>query len=277
MSIHSAFTYLFVPGNRAERFAKAIASGADRVILDLEDAVAPAEKNAALTAVAQWLELNPVDKYRVMVRINDASTAWFASDLAMLARSQPCGVMLSKCESAKQVSAVRLAIAPEAELVPLIETAKGVARMQSIADSPGVSRLALGALDLMVDLDVPAHSASLTYAAAHMVVASRAAGLPPPIAGVTPAIDAMQVATDMRHAMELGFGAKMCIHPSQLAAVRETLRPTSEEVEWAQRVLQAWRRAMDAGEAGGAIQVDGKMVDRPVVLRAERISARAAT
>jgi citrate lyase subunit beta / citryl-CoA lyase len=256
----SAFTYLFVPGNRPERFDKALASGADRIILDLEDAVSPADKHVALEAVASWLTQTQADRSRVLVRVNDVTTAWFAS----------------KCESAEQLDAVRSVMVPAAELVGLVETAKGIAHLQGIAESPSVSRLALGALDLMVDLEVPADSATLAYAASHMVIASRAYGLPQPIAGVTPAMDATQVTRDMHHAMALGFGAKMCIHPMQLAAVRDALMPAVADVEWAQRVLHAWNASLASGAAAGAIQVDGKLVDRPVALRAERIVTRAA-
>jgi citrate lyase subunit beta/citryl-CoA lyase len=271
----SAFTYLFVPGNRPERFDKALASGADRIILDLEDAVSPADKHIALEAVASWLSQTQADRSRVLVRVNDVTTAWFASDMAMLRRNQPCGVMLSKCESAEQLAAVRSVMAPAAELVGLVETAQGIADLQGIVESPGVSRLALGALDLMVDLDVPADSATLAYAASQMVIASRALGLPQPIAGVTPAMDAQQVISDMHHAMALGFGAKMCIHPMQVVAVRDALTPAAADVEWARRVLHAWNASLASGAAAGAIQVDGKMVDRPVALCAERIVARA--
>ncbi len=270
-----AFTYLFVPGNRPERFEKALASGADRIILDLEDAVPHADKTIALEAVAIWLTQTQADRSRVLVRVNDATTAWFASDMAMLRRSQPCGVMLSKCESAEQLTAVRSIMAPTAELVGLVETAKGIAHLQGIAASPSVSRLAMGALDLMVDLDVPADSATLAFAATQLVIVSRANGLPQPIAGVTPAMDAQQVTRDMRNAMALGFGAKMCIHPMQLAAVRDALMPVAADVEWAQCVLHAWNASLASGAAAGAIQVDGKMVDRPVALRAERIVARS--
>ena len=270
-----AFTYLFVPGNRPERFEKALASGADRIILDLEDAVSPADKTIALKAVASWLAQTQADRSRVLVRVNDVTTAWFASDIAMLRRSQPCGVMLSKCESAEHLTAVRSIMAPTAELVGLVETAQGIAQLQSIAASPSVSRLAMGALDLMVDLDVPADSATLAFAASQLVIASRAHGLPQPIAGVTPAMNAQQVMGEMHSAMALGFGAKMCIHPMQLAAVRDALMPVAADVEWAQCVLHAWNASLASGAAAGAIQVDGKMVDRPVALRAERIVARS--
>jgi citrate lyase subunit beta/citryl-CoA lyase len=272
-----AFTYLFVPGNRPERFDKALASGADRIILDLEDAVSPGDKAFALDAIANWLDTERPDKSRVLVRINDVTTPWFEQDVAMLSRSQPCGAMLSKCESAEQLETVRRAMSPDAELVALLETAKGIAQVHGIAHCAFVSRLALGGLDLMVDLDVPAHSPTMVHAASQLVIASRAAGLPQPIAGVTPALDGQQVAMDMQSALALGFGAKMCIHPMQLAAVRAAIQPDPAELDWARRVLQAWGASESSGAVTGVIQVDGKMVDRPVVLRAERVLARAAS
>ena len=266
-----ALTYLFVPGNRPERFAKALASGADRVILDLEDAVAPADKAAARSAVAQWLHSQRALADRLLVRINDDASPWYADDLALLAASPLRCVMLPKCESPAQVAAVQARLAPGSSTLPLIETARGLQALQAIAQAPGVARLAFGSLDFMLDLDVPADSLMLDMAAAQIALASRAAGLPAPVAGVTPALDAAQVSADMAQARSLGFGAKMCIHPGQVAAVLAALAPTAAELAWAQLVLQA-----SAAAGGAALQIDGKMVDRPVLLRAERLLARAA-
>lgn len=264
-------TYLFVPGNRPERFAKALASGADRIILDLEDAVAPDDKAAARDAIAQWMASAGEASAKVLIRINDAATPWYAQDLALARAVQSLCVMLPKCESAAQVSAVLAQMASNATVLPLIETARGVMALSGIAATPGVARLAFGSLDFMVDLDIPGDSMVLDVVASQIAVASRAAGLASPLAGVTPALDAAKVTNDMRHARRLGFGAKMCIHPGQVAVVRDALAPGAEELAWAQRILQAWQ-ACDAG----AIQLDGKMVDRPVVLKARRIAAQAA-
>jgi citrate lyase subunit beta/citryl-CoA lyase len=264
-------TYLFVPGNRPERFAKALASGADRIILDLEDAVAPGDKAAARTAIAQWMASAGQAQGKALIRINDAATPWHLDDLALMRAVQPAGVMLPKCEAAAQVSAVLASLAVNATVLPLIETARGVMGLPGIAAAPGVARLAFGALDYMADLDIPADSVALDVAASQIAVASRAAGLASPLAGVTPALDAAKVTDDMRHARSLGFGAKMCIHPAQVAAVRAALAPSAEELAWAQRVLHAWK-ASDSG----AIQVDEKMVDLPVVRHAERILAQAS-
>lgn len=264
-------TYLFVPGDRPERFAKALSSGADRIILDLEDAVAPGNKTAARHAIAAWMGAGNASSSKVLIRINDAASAWHAEDLTLASAVQAACVMLPKCEAAQQVSAVLARLPGMATVLPLIETAIGMRALHDIAAAPGVTRLAFGSLDYMVDLDIPAGSLALDIAATHIAIASRAAGIASPVAGVTPDLDATQVMADMAHARTLGFGAKMCIHPLQLAAVRSALAPSAAEQAWAQRVLQAWHAS-----AGGAIQLDGKMIDRPVVLRAERIAQWSA-
>ena len=263
-------TYLFVPGNRPERFSKALASGADRIILDLEDAVAPNDKASARAAIAEWMGSHTEPLERMLIRINDVTSTWHADDLALAHAVQVACVMLPKCEAADQVAAVRARLDSQASVLPLIETARGLVALQEIAAAPGVLRLAFGALDYMVDLDLPAGSPALDFAAVQIAVASRAAGLATPVAGVTPELDPLRVAADMAQARALGFGAKMCIHPAQIAAVLGALAPSNEEIAWAQRVLQAWHAS-----TGGALQLDGKMIDRPVVLKAERILASA--
>ena len=264
-------TYLFVPGNRPERFAKAQASGADRIIIDLEDAVAPADKALARDAIAVWMGGAGAVRDRVLIRINDDSTPWYADDLALIEAMQANCVMLPKCETATQVTDVLQRMPADATVLPLIETARGVMALREIASAPGVVRLGFGSLDYMVDLDIPTGSLALEYAAAQIAIASRAAGIASPVAGVTPDLDAARVTADMMQARALGFGAKLCIHPSQVAAVQAALTPTAAELSWAQRVLQVWSTSN-----GGAIQLDGKMVDRPVILKAERIVAQAA-
>jgi citrate lyase subunit beta / citryl-CoA lyase len=289
-AVHLPNTYLFVPGNRPERFAKALASGADRIIIDLEDAVAPADKATARAAIVGWMggAVSTADeRSKVLIRINDVATPWHADDLALARSVQAMCVMLPKCEAASQVAQVLAHLAAGATVLALVETARGLLAVNDIAPAPGVARLAFGSLDYMVDLDIPslrgegeaggagavgdASNIALDFAANQIAIASRAAGLPSPVAGVTPELDAARVTADMAHARALGFGAKMCIHPAQVAAVRAALQPSAQELAWAQRVLQAWQTS-----AGGAIQVDGKMVDRPVVLKAERIVANAA-
>lgn len=265
-------TYLFVPGNRPERFAKALASGADRVILDLEDAVAPADKSQARQAIGAWLgTLDNSARAAILVRLNDAQSPWHAEDLAWLSAHAVGEVMLSKCESAVQVAAVHARMAPNAQVLPLIETVRGVLGLNDIARAPHVSRLAFGSIDYMLDLDLPGPGFALDVAATAIAMASRAAELPPPVAGVTPELDAERVTGDLLHARGLGFAAKLCIHPTQVGVVREALRPDAQTLAWASRVNSAWQTA----RSQGAIQVDGRMIDKPVALRAQRILALA--
>lgn len=272
MNATPALTYLFVPGNRPERFAKALASGADRVILDLEDAVAATDKAPARESIASWVtSLANKDVDRLLVRINDVTSPEYLVDLLWLQRSKINHCMLSKCESPEQVAEVLAHMPTGSRVLPLIETVRGVLAASAIAKTPNVSRLAFGSLDYLLDLDLPGPGFALDSAALTIAMASRAADLMPPVAGVTPELEASQVLTDLAHARALGYGAKMCIHPKQVAVVREAFVPDAPTLAWAQRVLTQWRLSSRAG----VIQVDGQMIDKPVLLRAERILALA--
>ena len=274
-------SYLFVPGSRPDRFAKARASGAGAVILDLEDAVAPADKEAARQSVSAWLMDNVMDNARtqsamvpVLVRINDESTPWYADDLAALraaAARTTVGIMLPKCESPAHIARCLEGFAASTALIAIIESARGVQQVDVIAAAPGLQRLAFGTLDYAVDLDLPGDGqgeVALACAAARIAIASRAAGLAAPVAGVTPELDAARVAADMQRARGHGFGAKLCIHPAQVGVVHAALMPGEQQVAWARRVLAA-----TAGQTS-AVQIDGRMVDRPVILQAQRILER---
>jgi citrate lyase subunit beta/citryl-CoA lyase len=264
-------TYLFVPGTRPERFGKALASGADAVILDLEDAVAADDKVLARHAIADWLRTASADdRSRTVVRINDAASPWFDDDLAALRKVGARSLLLPKAESAQQVEAT-LAALPGASVLALIESARGVAGVGTVA-AAGVSRLVFGTLDFALDLgiEIESDATGLAYAASRIALASRAAGLPAPVAGVTPQLeDRKRLLADLASARALGFGAKLCIHPSQVEPIHSALRPTAEALAWAQRVLAA-----DAASPGAA-RLDGRMVDRPVVLQAQRTLAMA--
>ena len=263
-------TYLFVPGDRPERFDKAIASGADAVILDLEDAVAWADKDRARDAVGAWVASHRDLASRIAVRINDAGSASFAADLALLAQARVAFAMLPKAETAPQVAQVMAALLPGGRVLPLIETARGVQNVDAVATANGVERLTFGTLDYAVDLGLSGDERGLIHAGSRIALASRCAGIATPIAGVTAALDdEPRLLADLAFARALGFGAKLCIHPRQVAAVHKALLPTAVEIDWAQRVLAA-----SAG-AQGAVQVDGKMVDRPVLLKAQAIVDRA--
>jgi citrate lyase subunit beta/citryl-CoA lyase len=266
-----ARTYLFVPGTRPERFGKALASGADVVVLDLEDAVAASEKASARQTIASWLVgAAPADRARIVVRINDAESAWFPEDLLALREAGVTGVLLPKAESAQQIAATR-AVLPDASVLALIESARGVVQVDAVA-AAGVSRLVFGTLDFALDLDIDitTDATGLAYAASRIALASRVAGLPSPVAGVTPQLDdSARLLADLASARSHGFGAKLCIHPSQVQPIHAALRPSAQALDWARRVLAA-----DAASPGAA-RLDGRMVDRPVVLQAQRTLALA--
>jgi citrate lyase subunit beta/citryl-CoA lyase len=273
MATFTPRTYLFVPGNRPERFAKALASPADIVVLDLEDAVSAEDKGHARESVCDQLAGMPAEKRaRVVVRINDVGSPWHALDLRALLQCGATQVMLPKAEAAGQIASVRAAM-PDASVLALIESARGVAAVDDIAKAPGLVRLVFGTLDLALDLDldIEAGAEGLAYAAGRIAVASRVAGLVAPVAGVTPQLDdETRLLADLALARRFGFGAKLCIHPKQVAPIHRALQPSPEAIEWANRVLAA------EAASPGAAKLDGRMVDRPVVLQAERIVARSS-
>lgn len=268
----AARTYLFVPGNRPERFTKALGSGADAIVLDLEDAVSADAKGAARDAIAPWLAaLADSDRARIVVRINDAASPHFADDLRMLRDARGPTLMLPKAEHDDQLAAVR-AWVPGALLLPLVESARGLARVQALAAADGVLCLVFGTLDfaLDLDLDIAADNEPLGDAAARLSLASRLADRQPPVAGVTPQIDdEARLLADLAWARRRGFGAKLCIHPKQVAPIHAALAPSADELAWARRVLDA------EAASPGAARLDGRMVDRPVVLQAQRALTRA--
>lgn len=257
-------SYLFVPGDRPERFDKAWASAADAVILDLEDAVAPQRKTVARAAVSQWLSA----ARPVWIRINATGSAWFDDDLALLGRLGVAGFIVPKAESLK-VGLTERAERHGVPLIALIETALGIQHAQQLAATPCVERLAFGAIDFQVDLGIEGEDDALLHFRSQLVLASRLGSLPAPIDSVTVTTsDAELLRHDTLRSRRLGFGAKLCIHPHQIETVHRVLSPTDDERAWAVRVIAAMKES-----AGTAVAVDGKMVDRPVLLRAQRIAA----
>ncbi len=254
-------SYLFVPGNRPERFDKALAAGADAVIIDLEDAVPEAEKDSARAAVQAWLS----PEKAVLIRTNAAGSPAFRADLELCGHPGVAGIILPKAEALDdQITGAAKPI------FPLIETAQGLWNALALAQTPGVQRLLFGSIDFQVDLGI-AGEEELGFHRAQIVLVSRVAGILPPVDGVTTAInDDAQIRSDTLRAKRMGFGGKLCIHPKQLAAVHAGFAPAADEVAWAGRVRDA-----AAAAGGAAVAVDGKMVDRPVMLRAEEILAEA--
>jgi citrate lyase subunit beta / citryl-CoA lyase len=257
-------SYLFVPADRPERFGKALASGADAVIVDLEDAVAPHAKDAARASLEAWLARS---EGRVVVLINSVDTPWFIDDLRVCRSPNVAAVMLPKAERVQELARIE-----HNRLLPLIETAAGMDALREIADAPNVKRLMFGSIDFQLDLGIDGEGEELLMFRSQIVLISRLARLESPVDGVSTAIDdAAQLEADVQRARRLGFGAKLCIHPKQVEIVNRGFSPSATELEWAQRVLDA-----AASACGAAVAVDGKMVDKPVLLRAQRLLRQAS-
>lgn len=270
-TLRHPLTYLFVPGSRPERFTKAGGTKAHRVIIDLEDAVAPADKQVAREAIAGFLPTLPDDERgRWMIRINDVRSIFFSDDLLLLKSLPTVSVMISKAEDPEDIRTVCEGGVGR-EVIALMETVRGVRQSERVAQAPGVSRLAFGSLDYMFDMGLETPGLPLDLAAVELALASRLADLPPPIAGVTQSVESAEVAQESVQAKSLGFGAKLCIHPKQLEAVEAAFSPDADTRAWAERVVLAWQDAERAGAGVGALMVDGKMVDKPVLLRAQRV------
>jgi citrate lyase subunit beta / citryl-CoA lyase len=266
-TIEAARTLLFVPGSRPDRFDKAAGSGADLVVIDLEDAVAEPDKESARGAVPRWLGGDGAEA-GAAVRVNAIGSQHHDADVAALAGLPGlCAVVVPMAEDADRLATVAERLGPDVAVVALVETALGVHRAHDLAAAAGVRRLAFGHLDLAADLGSATDDTAMLMARSTLVLASRVAGLPGPVDGPTTTLDDPGAAADdARRARALGFTGKLCIHPNQVAPVGAAFRPTDDELAWAHRVL-------DAATAGGVARVDGQMVDAPVLLRARNLVA----
>lgn len=258
-------TLLYVPGDRPDRFAKAVASGADAVILDLEDAVAPARKPYAREAVADFLGApQPVP---VQVRVNELGGPDIDADLAAVA-GLAGGLRLPKVESAAALPQL------DVPLHVLVESARGLEHAYEIA-SAGVASVGLGEADLRSDLGVTADE-GLLWARGRIVTAARAAGLPPPVMSVHPDVaDLDGLAASCAAGRRLGFLGRAAIHPRQLPVIAEAFRPAPAEVARAEELLAALAGAT-ARDSGTVVLPDGRFADRAMVAEARRTIDLAA-
>lgn len=209
------------------------------------------------------------------MRINAAGTPWHPADLALLAQwtgRGPAGVMLPKAESSATLAAVAQLLGADAQLLPLVESLAGLDAADRLASAPGVVRLAFGHLDFQLDVGMHCgrDESPLVPVRTALVLASRRAGLAAPVDGVTTdTADARACSEAAQRARAGGFGAKLCIHPAQVGIVNAAFSPGEAELAWARRVLEA------AGRHTGAFQLDGRMVDEPVLADARRLLAQA--
>jgi citrate lyase subunit beta/citryl-CoA lyase len=272
-----ARSLLFVPASRPERLTKALASKADLVIVDLEDAVPPEQKSAAREALADVVrDLSDEATARLLVRINGVDTPWHGDDLRCLsdgAMRMLAGVVVPKAESAAALQAVGAVIGPTARILPLVESLAGLDAVEELARSPQVFRLVFGHLDFQLDLGLKCtpDEPELTAVRLQLVAASRRAALPPPVDGVTVDVgDTTRLQADAMRSRALGFSAKLCIHPAQVEAVNAAFTPTPAELDWASRVVAGAQL-----HRGAAFSLDGRMVDLPVIRQAERVLQRS--
>lgn len=270
-----ARSYLYVPGNAPARFDKAVASIADAVIIDLEDAVPLPSKDAAREQVSVWLQSRARGDTQIWVRVN--SGAERLADLAALESADNLtGLVLAKTESADDVLSVRNTLAEQGHadrlLCPLLETAAAIFDAVAIARQPQVDRLQIGEYDLCAELGItPDDSeAELQPARSHVVMASSAAGIAPPVAPVSIEIkDTARLRDTTERAARQGFVGRACIHPAQLDVIHEVFTPNEAAVEQAKAILAAFRNQVDKG-ASVFVDSHGRLLDEAVVRQARR-------
>lgn len=277
---------LFAPGNHARRVEKALSLGADAVILDLEDAVAIAEKPATRSAVTAALE-HP-RQGQLYVRVNAFDTEFCHGDLVAVVQRGLDGIVLPKVESAAGLATIdwllaqlerdRGLAAGSIDLIPIIETARGVQQIDAILSAgTRVRRVAFGAGDFTLDVNMIWSNSEieLAHARAVIVTASRACGIDAPLDTVwVDLADKEGLEASARTALGYGFQGKMCIHPDQIPVVNRVFTPSNAEITFAERVAAAFTKAEAEGSA--AIQLDGKFIDYPIVYRAQRVLQKVA-
>lgn len=265
-------TTLFVPGNRPDRFIKAARAGAGAVIIDLEDAVAPADKPAAREAVeAAAMQMRKAcddNGCDLMVRINSGGTPWHEGDAQACGQLPIDAVLLPKPQSAAQVAQV-WEWTQHKPLHLLMETLHSFSMIAELSRAPGVQRLVLGCADLMSEMSIHDDDAPLHYFRSQIVMHSLLAGLPAPIDGVCLELrNADALRDEIDRALRFGFGAKACIHPAQVPIADEGFRPSAAQVDWAREVLEI-------SSDGRAATLNGKLIDGPICVQAQRILAMA--
>ncbi|MBD3926765.1 CoA ester lyase [Nocardioides cavernae] len=268
---------LYVPGDAEDKLRRILERGADEVIIDLEDAVAPAAKDRARETVRIWLHDLPVlDDVAVWVRVNPGALRE-ADVRAVVGAPALTGLMLAKTESVDELvelDALLSSLGSTAGVVPLLESARAVLRAGELAEAPRVHRLQIGEADLRADVGITpgADDRELLYARSHVVLASTAAGIKPPIAPVSTNFrDLGAFRESTIELARLGFVGRACIHPGQVAVANEVFTPTGDQVEAARRLVGQWELA----GAGVAVDDDGDFVDEAVVRHARLTLARA--
>jgi (S)-citramalyl-CoA lyase len=265
LAIRAFTNLLFVPGNRPDRFAKALASGADLVCIDLEDSVPSGEKASARIAALGAISTH--SDGRLALRINSIRTAAGLSDLLALADAiKPEFLLVPMVESAAEVEIIRSILGEAVEIVPLIETVRGLRAADAIAGSPGVAALMFGGADFAAELGVKIEWQPLLHARSEIVMACATANI---LAIDVPYIDLDDdagLADECAKAKAIGFQAKAAIHPKQIGFIHAAMRPSAREIEEAMAAIAAFDAA-----GGAAIRFGGKMLEAPIIRRYRQI------
>ena len=273
-------SFLFAPGNHARKVMKVFGCGADNVILDLEDAVAKAEKVATRALVVEALKRERT--CGAYIRVNAFTTEFCYGDAVAVVGPGLDGIILPMVESREQIVAFDWLVGSlererglplgGIDIIPIIETGKGIANARAIAAAgTRVKRMAFGAGDYTLDMNMEwtLAESELEHARAEMAVASRAAGLEAPIDTVWVHINDLEgLASSAKLARQLGFQGKMCIYPPQVELVNRAFTPTEKEIAFARRVVAAFEKAEREGSS--SIQLDGFFIDYPIVYKAQR-------
>lgn len=278
-------SWLFVPGNQENNLNKVKDLQADAIIYDLEDAVPVSEKIAARQKVKK--AICEASHQVNFVRVNDLTTPFFMEDLNAIIVENLFGIVLPKVNKKDDIIIAEYLLGKVEEkhhlpngtlcIVPLIETASGIQNINEIVHaSKRILNLCFGAEDYMLDLNLEPdeESIDLMYARAQMVIASKAAGKEPPIDSVyTNFKDDIRLEKEARRAKQAGFQGKLVIHPKQIVPVNKAFSPTSKQIKEAQKIITLYEQSLESGK--GALQMDGKMIDAPIVERARRVLSLA--
>jgi citrate lyase subunit beta/citryl-CoA lyase len=282
----TARSYLFAPGDQARKLQHALESGADAIIADLEDAVAPSAKANARHMVANWLSRLDGDQPQLWVRVN-GSPRLLVEDVHAVVGPAVTGICLPKTHAPEQLGSLGelLGVAERQagltqgalKVVPLVESAAGLLSARAIAEQPRVWQLGLGELDLCAEIGLQpsADERELLSIRVQVVLASAAAGLAAPIGPVSTDfrdLDLLRHSTDALR--RLGFGSRWAIHPAQVPVINQIFTPSADQVEAARRLVEHYDGALDQG-VGVCVDEDGRMVDEAVVRMARRVLARA--
>jgi citrate lyase subunit beta/citryl-CoA lyase len=266
-------SFLYVPGDRADRVSKALQTAADAVLVDLEDAVALSAKESARQVAVDAVTSRSGGGPAVWVRINAGELGRL--DAAALASTPPHlgGVVLAKCDDPKWLDEISAVIPATVPLSPLVESARGVRRLDALCAHPRVTQCHLGEIDLLADLGAHGDAGPelLGYGRAEILYASAAAGILPPIGGVYPDFrDAEGLKTDSAHLAQLGFAGRPAIHPSQTPTINAAFRPSAAELETASALVASYDEALARGR-GVVSDEQGRMIDEAVVRRARQL------